>query len=126
MIFGHDCLGTADFIAPEQAVDSFNVDYRADIYSAGATMYFALTGQPLFPQCTTRFDKIEAQKRLQPRPIKELVPDLPDKVAKILSLMLKKDPDKRFQSGKMVCKYCLLYTSPSPRDNLPSRMPSSA
>lgn len=114
MIFGHDCLGTADFISPEQAVDSFNVDYRADIYSAGATMYFALTGQPLFPQCTTRFDKIEAQKRLQPRPIKELVPDLPDKVAKILSLMLKKDPDKRFQSGKMVCKYLEEFGKPAP------------
>ena len=114
MIFGHDCLGTADFIAPEQAIDSFNVDHRADIYSAGATMYFALTGQPLFPQCTTRFDKIEAQKKLQPRPIKELVPDLPDKVANILSLMLKKNPDKRFQSGKMVCRSLEEFGKPAP------------
>ncbi|MCA8998378.1 MAG: serine/threonine protein kinase, partial [Planctomycetaceae bacterium] len=33
MIFGHDCLGTADFIPPEQSLDSMNVDGRADIYS---------------------------------------------------------------------------------------------
>jgi serine/threonine-protein kinase len=114
MIFGHDCLGTADFIAPEQAVDSFNVDHRADIYSAGATMYYSLTGKVLFPECTTRLEKIEAQKRLQPRPIKELVPDLPDKVATIISLMLKKDPDKRFQNGKMICKYLEEFGKPAP------------
>jgi eukaryotic-like serine/threonine-protein kinase len=114
MIFGHDCLGTADFIAPEQAVDSFNVDHRADIYGAGATMYYALTGKVLFPDCTTRREKIEAQKKLTPRPIKELLPDLPDKVATIISLMLKKDPEKRFQSGKMVCKYLEEFGKPSP------------
>ncbi|MDA0589703.1 MAG: serine/threonine-protein kinase [Planctomycetota bacterium] len=114
MIFGHDCLGTADFIAPEQAVDSFNVDHRADIYGAGATMYYALSGQVLFPDCTTRLEKIEAQKKLHPRPINELVPDLPDKVATIVRLMLKKDPDKRFQTGKMVCKYLEEFGKPAP------------
>ena len=114
MIFGHDCLGTADFIAPEQAVDSLNVDHRADIYGAGATMYYALSGQVLFPDCTTRLEKIEAQKKLHPRPINELVPDLPDKVATIIGLMLKKDPDKRFQTGKMVCKYLEEFGKPAP------------
>lgn len=114
MIFGHDCLGTADFIAPEQAVDSFNVDHRADIYSAGATMYFALSGQVLFPECTTRADKVEAQKRLQPRPIAELVPGLPDKVATIIGLMLKKEPANRFQTGKMVCQYLEEFGKPAP------------
>ena len=49
MIFGQDCLGTADYIAPEQARDSFHVDRRADLYSLGATLYFMITGQVLFP-----------------------------------------------------------------------------
>ncbi len=35
MLFGHDCLGTPDYIAPEQTLDSKNVDGRADIYSLG-------------------------------------------------------------------------------------------
>src|SRR5439155_11525984 len=38
-------LGTADYLAPEQALDSSNVDIRGDIYSLGVTFYFMLTGR---------------------------------------------------------------------------------
>ncbi|NUO79992.1 serine/threonine protein kinase, partial [candidate division KSB1 bacterium] len=41
-------IGTADYLAPEQAVDSHAVDVRADIYSLGCTFYFILSGQAPF------------------------------------------------------------------------------
>ncbi|MCA9067150.1 MAG: serine/threonine protein kinase, partial [Planctomycetaceae bacterium] len=61
MLFGHNCLGTPDYIAPEQSLDSSSVDCRADVYSLGATFYVALTGRVPFPDKTTR-DKLEAHR----------------------------------------------------------------
>ena len=45
-------LGTADYLAPEQALNSHEVDTRADIYGLGCTFYFALTGHPPFCEGT--------------------------------------------------------------------------
>ncbi|MGW8256353.1 MAG: serine/threonine-protein kinase, partial [Thermoguttaceae bacterium] len=50
--YDENVLGTADYLAPEQAVDSHGVDARADIYSLGCTLYFLLTGHAPFPEGT--------------------------------------------------------------------------
>lgn len=47
--FNDKVLGTADYLAPEQALNSHKVDHRADLYGLGCTMYFMLTGHPPFP-----------------------------------------------------------------------------
>ena len=102
MIFGQDCLGTADYIAPEQARDSFQVDRRADLYSLGATMYFMLTGRVLFPDCEKRSEKIDAHWNREPQPIGELVPGLPEGVARIVHKLLAKDREQRFATAREV------------------------
>ena len=102
MIFGQDCLGTADYIAPEQARDSFRVDHRADLYSLGATLYFMLTGQVLFPDKKSRSAKINAHWNEQPRSIRQLVPGIPTELAEIVERLLAKDPQDRFASAREV------------------------
>src|SRR4029450_5696071 len=47
--YDENVLGTADYLAPEQALESHTVDIRADIYSLGATFYYLLTGSPPLP-----------------------------------------------------------------------------
>lgn len=102
MIFGQDCLGTADYIAPEQARDSFQVDRRADLYSLGATMYFMLAGKVMFSDLEKRSEKIEAQWNREPRPISELALGLPKEVARIVHKLLAKDREQRFATARDV------------------------
>ena len=50
--YDENVLGTADYLAPEQAINSHDVDARADIYSLGCAFYFLLSGHPPFPDGT--------------------------------------------------------------------------
>lgn len=102
MIFGQDCLGTADYIAPEQARDSFHVDRRADLYSLGATLFFMLTGRVLFPDKQGRAAKLEAQWNEAPQPVRKLKPDVPEEVERIVARLLEKEPDDRFPTAREV------------------------
>lgn len=101
MVFGHDCLGTPDYIAPEQTLDSSKVDARADVYSLGATFFVALTSHVPFPEKTNKL-KLEAHRTKQPRDVRTLRPDIPEEVSQIVARMLQKNPDDRFQSMKDV------------------------
>lgn len=94
MIFGHDCLGTADFIPPEQSLDSLKVDGRADIYSLGCTLYTALTARRPFPGLS-RVETVKAH-RTQPRPrIESVNPKVPKELCDIVEKMMAINPDDR-------------------------------
>ncbi len=97
MVFGHDCLGTPDYIAPEQIIDSGSVDKRADIYSLGATFFVALTAHVPFPEKSNK-QKLDAHRNKVAKSVCELKPEIPKEVGAIVARMLEKDPAKRFQS----------------------------
>lgn len=87
-------LGTADYLSPEQAVDSHRVDTRSDIYSLGGTLYFLLTGHPPFPEGTLA-QRLLAHQTKKPRPVNEIRKDVPASLARLLASMMEKSPDNR-------------------------------
>jgi eukaryotic-like serine/threonine-protein kinase len=105
LTMAHDehVLGTADYLAPEQAMNSHRVDGRADIYSLGCTLYFALTGSPPFPQGTLA-QRIVAHQAQAPAAVKSLRPDCPDELLEICQRMMAKDPRRRYQSAREVAE----------------------
>src|SRR5207244_8820185 len=67
-------LGTADYLAPEQAVNSHKVDHKVDIYGLGCALYFLLTGRPPFPEGTLA-QRIAKHQSQMPDDIRKLRPD---------------------------------------------------
>lgn len=90
-------VGTADYMAPEQALDSTSIDHRVDIYSLGCTLYFLLTGQTPY-----QADSIMAtllKHRDAPIPsVRDLRPDAPAVLDQLLTSMLAKLPAQRIDS----------------------------
>lgn len=96
-------VGTADYVAPEQVMDSRTVDGRADIYSLGYTFYFLLTGRRPFPK-STLVELLMAHRVENPEPISNLRPDVPMELVEIIDRMTSKNPDLRFQTAKDVAE----------------------
>jgi serine/threonine protein kinase len=95
--FDEKCvLGTADYLAPEQAIHN-SVDIRADIYGLGGTMYFLLTGRSPAPEGTVA-QKLLFHQKHDPVPVTEFRKDVPQGILTVLATMLKKNPDQRFQT----------------------------
>ncbi|WP_197455744.1 serine/threonine protein kinase [Stieleria neptunia] len=110
-------MGTLDYIAPEQAVDSRHVDFRADLYSLGCTFYFLLTGQAPFSSSenSSLASKILAHLESDPPPIKQFRRDVPRPLIALINQMLDKSPELRPDSFRSVCGALAPYAQ---RDNL--------
>lgn len=96
-------LGTVDYLAPEQALESPQLDHRVDIYSLGCTFYFLLTGHPPFPEGTLH-ERILKHQTHQPRSIVEQRPDAPKDLATICRKMMAKNAADRFQTADEVAQ----------------------
>ena len=96
-------LGTADYLSPEQAVNSHLVDGRADIYSLGCTLYFILTGHPPFPEGTLP-QRILAHQNSEPKSIRLDRGDVPEELLAICERMMEKNENDRQQRALEVAQ----------------------
>ncbi|PQO38647.1 serine/threonine protein kinase [Blastopirellula marina] len=95
-------LGTFDYISPEQARDPRSADVRSDLYSLGCTFFFMLTGRPPFPEGTV-LQKLLSHSGEEPPDPREFRPELPDEVVQILSRLMAKNPNDRYQKpGELI------------------------
>jgi serine/threonine protein kinase len=90
-------MGTPDFMAPEQALGSHDVDIRADLYSLGCTLYWLLTGQVPFPGGTLG-QKIARHLNQEAVPVERLRPGVPPAVAAVVGKLMAKLPEDRYQT----------------------------
>jgi serine/threonine protein kinase len=89
-------MGTPDYMAPEQAIDSHDVDIRADVYSLGCTLYFLLTARPPFPDASLT-QKLLWHQQKEPEPVEATRPDLPGELVAVIRKLMAKSPGDRYQ-----------------------------
>jgi serine/threonine-protein kinase len=89
-------LGTPDYMSPEQATGRA-LDQRTDIFSAGAVFYEFLTFQKPFKGKTLHSVLYQILSE-EPETVLTLNPELPARLALAVHRMLRKDPDRRYQS----------------------------
>lgn len=116
-------LGTADYLAPEQGIDSHQVDIRADIYSLGMTAYFLLAGKAPFHDGTVAQKLIWHQMRT-PKPLNEICPNVPPELAQVIAKMIAKKQEDRYQTPREVVIALAPWTSlpaePPPSEWMPA------
>ncbi|MCM2372111.1 serine/threonine protein kinase [Aporhodopirellula aestuarii] len=90
-------MGTPDYISPEQAEDARQADVRSDIYSLGATLYHLLSGRPPFDDGSVT-QKLNSHAQVEPERLESLRDDIPVELSTIVTRMMAKDPEERFQT----------------------------
>jgi serine/threonine protein kinase len=91
-------IGTPSHMSPEQCRGT-TVDERSDVYSLGATLYTLLGARPPFSSKSTARLIIQLLHD-NPPPLESLVPDLPERVTRLVKRMMAKHPGARHQTAK--------------------------
>ena len=113
-------MGTVDFMAPEQVTGEAPVDFRADIYGLGATLYAVLVGRPPFRDTPGPTADVQGLRDLHgatpegeihpgdllrrvleqdPRSLAAQVPSLPKDLAVVVAKAMEKEPSQRYATA---------------------------
>lgn len=94
-------MGTAAFMAPEQALNPRLADERADIYSLGCTLFFLATAKHVYQGQSVM--EVALAHREKPVPsLAEVVENCPRELDDLVGRMLAKDPADRPTAGEVV------------------------
>jgi serine/threonine protein kinase len=119
---GNSVLGTADYLSPEQALDSSAVDIRSDIYSLGCTFYHLLTGKAPFAEGSVTEKLLWHQVR-EPIPVTALRKEVHPAIEAVVRKMMAKQPASRYQTPAEVALALAPWTQipipPPGEDELP-------
>ncbi len=91
-------LGTPHYMSPEQVIGE-KVDSRSDLFSAGVVLYQLLTGHLPF-EGDTLISVAYKITKTDPPSLDKVRADLPLSLRRVIERALKKQPDKRFQTGE--------------------------
>jgi hypothetical protein len=92
-----EILGSFDYMAPEQAIDTKRVDHRADIYSLGCTLYFLLSGRAPF-RGETSMQKLLAHRESAIPSLRQLPTEIPLALDSVFHRMMAKKAEDRYPS----------------------------
>ena len=90
-------MGTVDFMSPEQALNPKHADERSDIYSLGCTLYFLLTGEPVY-EGDSIIERVLAHREHVVPSIRDTLPEISENLDSVMQRLLAKLPEDRFQS----------------------------
>lgn len=112
-------MGSFLYAAPEQLTNAASVDWRADIYGAGSTLYELLTGKPVY-DADNMGRLVQLVFTQEPIPPHDINPDIPEELSGIILQMLEKHVDQRYQSmEKVLADLYMLKGTSAPNLQLP-------
>jgi len=92
-------LGTPDYISPEQAMGSKEIDIRSDIYSLGATMFHMLSGNTVFTGSSSEVMYHHVDSRLPD--LRRYLPGIPETIVQLIEKMMAKKPADRYSCDEL-------------------------
>ena len=111
-------------MSPEQA-NGDAVDPRSDLFSLGSVLYAMCTARPPFRADST-FGVLRRIRETSPRPIREINPDIPEWLERIVMKLLSKSPDDRIASATQTAtllEQCLAHVQQPTTVPLPAGVP---
>lgn len=95
-------LGTAEYMAPEQA-DGRPVTHRCDLYSFGGVLYTLLARRPPF-RASSMVEMLQLQRYAEPEPLRRYASDVPAEMEAIVATLLSKDPERRIPTAMVLAR----------------------